>query len=120
MRKFNIYDRSFELAVKICAFVNTLENTLTTREFIKQVIRSSASIGANLEEADGALTRRDFINKLGISRREARGTGYWLRLLRKTCPPASESLKKELDHLINESREILLILSAIINSSKQK
>ena len=83
-------------------------------EYGKQLIRSSGSIGANLEEADGTLTKKDFINKMAIARREARESKYWLRLIQQVnrleCP--------ELVTLIGEANELVLILSAIINKVK--
>lgn len=88
-------------------------------EYGRQLIRSSGSIGANIEEADGALTKKDFINKIGISRREAKESRHWLRLIKTVVTPHDESDRKELDWLINESTELLLILSSIIKKTQE-
>ena len=97
---------------------NQLPLTQTTREYSKQLIRASGSVGSNLEEADGALTRKDFINKIGISRREARESRYWLKLLEATTNFTDKTIGDEIRWLINESKEIMLILSSIIKNTK--
>ncbi|RYD71408.1 MAG: four helix bundle protein, partial [Sphingobacteriales bacterium] len=81
---------------------------------IKQLLRSGVSIGANVEEAIGAQTKKDFIAKISISYKEARETKYWLRLLRD-----SEFLKpNEADLLLTDIEEILKILAQILKTSK--
>ena len=81
-------------------------------EFIlsKQVVRSGTSIGANVEEAIAAQSRKDFISKMSISSKEARETNYWLRLLRdsKLCGDLA------LSDLLKESEEIIKILTSIV------
>ena len=67
-KDYNIYERSFEFAVRVSKLLKKCPRDDVSREHFRQLIRSSGSIGANLEEADGALTRKDFINKVGISR----------------------------------------------------
>jgi four helix bundle protein len=86
------------------------------RDLCTQLLRSGTSIGANVEEAIGGSSRKDFIHKLEISYREARETRYWLRLLKE-----AELLDEKLAvSFISDCEEILKILSAIINSSKIK
>lgn len=80
-----------------------------------QLLRSGTSIGANIEEAIGGSSRKDFIYKLEIAYREARETKYWLRLLKE-----AELLDSKLaDSFIVDCEEILKILAAILNSSKK-
>lgn len=117
-RKIDIGDRSLEFAMMVGKFVLRIPQNQLSKEYCRQLIRSSASIGANIEEADGALTRKDFINKLGISRREARETRYWFRLIKKTEIINNSNVLQELDLLICEAKELLLILSAIIKNSR--
>ena len=87
-------------------------------EFIlsKQVVRSGTSIGANVEEATAGQSRKDFISKMAISSKEARETNYWLRLLRDS------QLCKDIDYtnLINESEEIIKILTSIVKTSQRE
>ena len=78
----------------------------------KQLLRSGTSIGANVEEATAAQSKKDFISKMSIALKEARETNYWLRLLKRTG-----FIKK--DNLINESSEIMNILGAIIRTSRK-
>ena len=91
---------------------------LKQNEFVlsKQIIRSGTSIGANLEEALAGQSRKDFISKMAISSKEARETNYWLRLLRDS------QLCKGIDYtkLINESDEIVKILTSIVNTSQKE
>src|SRR3989339_1001591 len=82
-KKYDIKDRALEFAASVAIFIYKLPRNQLSIEYGRQLIRSSASIGANLEEADGTLTKKDFINKIAISRREARESRYWLRLIQK-------------------------------------
>ena len=107
-KDFDIYDRAFKFAVRTAKIIDQLPLTQTTREYSKQLIRASGSIGANLEEADGALTRKDFINKIGISRREARESRHWLKLLEATVNFANKMIEDEIRWLINEARKSCL------------
>ena len=79
-----------------------------------QILDSGTSIGANVEEAIGGASRKDFINKMQIAYKEARETKYWLRLLKE-----GELIEKKLaDSFLKDCEEILRILTAILNSSK--
>ena len=82
----------------------------------KQIMRSGTSIGANTEEASAAQSRKDFISKMSIASKEARETNYWLRLLRDS------DLCDDIDYrkLIDESKEIIRILTAIVKTTSKK
>src|SRR3989339_2080033 len=110
-----IQDRTLEFGVEILRFADKLPKTVAGAVIAKQVIRSGTSIGANMEEADGAASKKDFINKVIISRKEARETRYWLRLIKK-----AQIIYKEdnLDDLIQESHELMKILSSIANKAR--
>ena len=83
-------------------------------ELGKQLLLSGTSIGANIEEASAAQSRKDFISKMTIASKEARETLYWLRLLRdsKICT------EKELKSTIDESHEIINMLTAIVKTTQ--
>ena len=81
----------------------------------RQLINAGTSVGANYEEADGALTKKDFINKVCISRKEAKEVRYWLRVVSNTYLQ-----EKEIAADIIEAEEIICILSAIIRNSQAK
>jgi four helix bundle protein len=78
-----ILELSFEFSIQI---INLYKQLVDKKEFVlsKQLLRSGTSIGANVEEAIAAQSRKDFINKLSIASKEARETRYWLRLLQKS------------------------------------
>ena len=84
-----------------------------THRLCNQLVGAGTSIGANLEEADGSITKRDFLNKVAIARKEAKETKYWLRLIE------SKYLRNGLVSAdIGEVQEIINILSAIISKTK--
>ncbi|MBN2627789.1 MAG: four helix bundle protein [Spirochaetales bacterium] len=83
--------------------------------FANQLVKSGTSVGANLEEAQGGQSRRDFIAKMSISLKESLETVYWLRLLRHTKILG----EKELDPIIGEANEITSIITAILKSTKK-
>ncbi len=119
-KKYDIYDRAFRFAARTAKFLQAVPKSLTITEYQKQLIRSSGSIGANLEEADGTLSRKDFVNRVAIARREARESRHWLRLIQETAVIQDEKTKAELTALVQESMEILLILSSIIRKTQEK
>ena len=118
-KQFDIYNRVFDFAVKTVKFLDKLPKSTASFEYSKQLIRSSGSIGANLEEADGALSRKDFVNKLGIARKEAKESKHWLRLIESTSSIKGQDLKEEMSWLIQENTEIMLILNSIITKTKE-
>jgi len=120
MTKYDIRDRALEFAVSCAKLTKHLVRSQMSMEYSKQLIRASASIGANIEEADGAISRRDFVNKMAIARREARESRYWLRLIHRVdiCP--DQTTEQESIKLAKEAEEILLILSAIVNKTRDK
>lgn len=88
------------------------------REFVlsKQILRSGTSIGANVEEAIGGQSKRDFLSKMGIAYKEARETHYWLRLLR-------DSGILDVAHansVIDDCEELLKLSGSIIRTTKTK
>lgn len=115
-----IQERTLEFGVKIIKFADKLPKSPAGSVIVKQVIRSGTSVGANMEEADGASSKKDFINKVTIARKEARETRYWLRLVKKAELIHNVNNKQELEGLIKESHELMKILSAIVNKAKVK
>ncbi len=112
---YNLEERTFLFAKDVRLFVKTLPKTTANFEDSKQVIRSSDSVGANYREANEALSKKDFQMRMKISRKEAKETIYWLRLIDETNKlPDTEAAKR----LIQEAVELKKILSAIIEKSK--
>ena len=109
-----IVNKSFYFAVKTVRIYQKL--TLEKREFVlsKQLLKSGTSIGANVEEAVGGFSRKDFIAKLQIAYKEARETKYWLKLLLAT----GYVNKPDIETMDNDLNEITKILVSILNTSK--
>ena len=110
--KFDIKERSFEFSVQIIELYKYLQKDKKEYMLGKQLLRSGTSIGANVEEATAAQSKKDFIAKMSISLKEARETNYWLRLLKRTG-----YIQK--NEMIKESEEIMNILGAIIRTSRK-
>ena len=91
--------------------VNLFVQLKKENEFIisKQILRSATSIGANVEEAIAAQSRKDFIHKMSIASKEARETKYWLRLLDKSnlTQIAVDNYLIEIEHIINIITKII-------------
>jgi four helix bundle protein len=115
MKENVIQKKSFDFAVRI---VNAYKYLQTEKkEFVlsKQILRSGTSIGANVEEAIGGQSKKDFIAKTSISYKEARETIYWIKLL-----VATGYLEKDLaQSLLDDAEELSKILSSILLTSKQ-
>ena len=112
---FEIRERTFQFAVRVTKLVRQMPRTLDAVEIGRQLIRSGTSVGANVEEAHGAESQRDFVHKMSIARKEARESRYWLRLVQ-----ASFLDSEETKALLQESDELVRILSAIISTAKKK
>jgi four helix bundle protein len=80
----------------------------------KQLLRSGTSIGANIEEAVGGVSKKEFIVKMAIAYKEARETKYWLRLLQATDYLTNEQFTP----IVENCDELLKILYSIINTSR--
>ena len=112
--KYDLEERTTKFSeeiIDLCKLVN--RNTITI-PILDQLIRSATSIGANYFEANGAASKKDFKNKITISRKEARETQYWLRLLAKS----EETVRNDCRRLWKESQELTLIFSKIALSTK--
>ncbi len=109
-----IQEKSFSFALSIISLYKKLQEE---GEYIisKQILRSATSIGANVEEAIAGQSRKDFVNKLSISLKEARETRYWLRLLQE-----SELTKIDVLDYQKEAFEIINVLSAIVKTTKSR
>ena len=112
----DIKERTFEFSLRIINLVQHLPENTIGRTLGKQVLRSGTSVGANVEEAESAYTKDDFIYKMNISLKEARETHYWLRLIMK-----SKLVKpNRLESITTESEELKKILGAIVSKARGK
>lgn len=108
-------ERVFRFACSVMEMHRWLwRNEPSLRHASSQASSAATSIGANLEEADAAQSRADFISKCSISLKEARESRYWLRILNRILQQESISL------LIHESTELIAILTTIIKRTREK
>jgi four helix bundle protein len=110
-----IQQKSYTFAIKIIGLYKYLVETKKEYILSKQLLRSGTSIGANIEEALGGQSKKDFISKLSIDYKEARETKYWLSLLRE----AKYMNQRELSPVFEDCEEILKILGKIQKTSKE-
>ncbi|MDQ1096125.1 MULTISPECIES: four helix bundle protein [Chryseobacterium] len=105
--------KTFDFALNIIQFYIQCKSM---NEFIlsKQILRCGTSIGANVEEAIAAQSKKDFISKLSIANKEARETKYWLRLYE-----SSNLIEIETDSYLQEIESIINILTKIIKTSSE-
>ncbi len=112
---YDLEERTFRFAKAVSDFIKLLPKSLSNMEYSKQLIRSSSSIGANYIEANEALGKKDFKMRVRISRKEAKESAYWLRLIVETN---NEKQAKEGKELYNEATELKKILSSILLKSE--
>jgi four helix bundle protein len=111
-----VQDKSFRFAVQIVGYIRRQPKDPVNLVLTRQLLRSGTSIGANVEEALGGQSSKDFISKLAIAAKEAREAGYWLRLIRETRPHNHP----ELDRLLAECGELVKMLNSIILTTRSK
>jgi len=114
-RVYDLEERTFMFAKSVRLFVKSLPRTIANIEDVKQLIRSSGSVGANYLEANEALSRKDFLMRIKISRKEAKESHYWLKLIHETNQLPESA---EVERLMQESSELTKILSAIAEKSR--
>ncbi|MCM8820547.1 MAG: four helix bundle protein [Candidatus Omnitrophica bacterium] len=90
-KEYDLGERTLRLAKRVIKYVNRLTKTLTNMETGKQLVKSATSTGANYIEAENFLSKRDFVMRIKISRKEARETVYWLTL---SNPLKGQNLQK--------------------------
>ncbi len=110
---FDIKERTFQFGVRVVRLANKLPSSISGVEIARQLIRAGTSIGSNMEEADAAVSKRDFVNGVRISRKEARESRYWLSIINA----AGLLSDAEVPAMIQESSELVRILSGIVRSS---
>ena len=108
-----ILEMSFEFSLKI---IDLYKKLIDKKEFVisKQLLKSGTSIGANVEEAIAAQSRKDFISKMSIASKEARETRYWLRLLDK-----SKLVDINYSEYLNAVEHIINVLTKIVKTSQE-
>lgn len=106
----DLVKRTFDFAVMVRRFVDQLPKSVSTYEDARQLVRSSGSVAANYLEAQEGLSRKDFFYRIKVSRKEARETGLWLRLI--NCGPKNDLVVAQ-EKLATEADELKRIFSTI-------
>ncbi len=114
-KTYDLEERTLEFAKSVRLFVKQLPKSTANVEDGKQVIRSSGSVGANYIEANEALSKKDFIFRIKICRKEAKESRYWLRLI---DTDNSKTLTGQCQKLAKESQELMNIFGAILHKSQ--
>lgn len=109
-KKYDLEDRTLLFAKQIRSFANKAPKNLNNSEDLPQLIRSSGSVGANYIEANEAISKKDFIHRIKISRKEAKESLFWLKLIEVN----NSQLEEERLALIAEATELMFILSSIM------
>jgi len=112
-KHYDLEDRTEKFAIAVIEFSTKLPHNIANTELISQVVRSAGSIGANYIEANEALSKKDFANRIKISRKEAKETRYRLKLISS----ANIQLETKTQPLIQESTELMDIFGAILIKS---
>jgi len=115
-QKYDLEERTAKFGKNIIEFLSKIPKNSITNPLISQLVRAGTSIGANYCEADEANSRKDFINKIAIAKKETKETKYWLKIISHTVP----EFELEANKLWQEAQELNLIFAAIIRSSKNK
>lgn len=114
-KQYDLEERTFVFARQVRIFIKKLPRTIAITEDAKQLIRSSGSIGANYIEANEAISKKDFLLRIKICRKEAKESRYWLQLIDVN---ENNGLKKERQLLSKEAGELMMIFSSIMGKAQ--
>lgn len=115
LNNYDLEERTQKFGEKIIDFAKLMPKNVIMLPIINQLVRAGTSIGANYMEANGADSKKDFVHKIGISKREARETKHWLRMAVK----GESSLTESARILWREAEELNLIFSKIIRTCRK-
>lgn len=110
---FDLTDRTYAFARDVRKFVRRVPKDVCNIEDVKQLVKSSGSVGANYIEANEALSRKDFFYRIKLCRKESKETAYWLRLLYLFGKNELEEIRA---HFKSEADELIKIFSTIAKS----
>ena len=114
-KQYDLEDRTFLFAKNVRTFVKKLPKTIANIEDSKQLVRASGSVGANYIEANESLSKKDFVYRIKICRKESKESGYFLRLV---DTDNNSNLEDERKTLIQEATELMKIFGSIITKSE--
>lgn len=114
MNESILSEKTYAFAIRVVRMYQHLSQQDKGFPLFKQVLGSRTSIGANVEEALGGISKKDFVDKLSVAYKEARETKYWLRLLKDTAYISEEAFQS----MFADCEELLKLLYVIIQKSK--
>ena len=114
-KQYDLEEGTYEYARDVRAWVRKLPRTLSNIEDARQLINASGSVGSNYIEANEALSKKDFVMRIKISRKEAKESGYWLRLI---YGDGKQDLEASRTALMQEASELTSIFGAIIRKAE--
>lgn len=115
--KYDLEERTLIFSKNLIIFLNICPKNIITIPLIDQGLRAGTSIGANYREANGASSKKDFLNKIFICKKEAKEALYWLELLNDAL--VDEKQKENCQNLRQESKEFILIFGKISSNTKE-
>ena len=114
-KPYDLEERTFQFAKEVREFIKTLKRTIANIEDSKQIVRSSGSVGANYIEANESFSKKDFVFRAKICRKEAKESVYWLKLFQETNELTNHDL---VNSLIQEADELKKMFSSMIEKTK--
>jgi four helix bundle protein len=114
-KRYDLEERTLDFAKKVRLFIKIVPKTITNFEDLKQLVRSSGSVGANYIEANESLSKKDFLFRVKIAKKETKETKFWLELIDLKN---NKELEKTRIFLINETMELMKIFGSIIEKAK--
>ena len=116
IKKYDLEERTAKFGEEIIALCKRIRRSHITDPLVNQLVRSATSVGANYMEANGASSRRDFVNKIFICKKEAQETKHWLRMLASCHSDYAADVRR----LWKESQELTLIFQKICSSARSR
>lgn len=115
-KSYDLEERTAKFGERVILLARKIPKTAVNIPIISQFVSAGTSVGSNYCEADNAESKNDFKHKIGICKKEAKEARYWLRIIATAEP----SLREEARELWQEAKELNLIFSSIVNSTKKK
>jgi four helix bundle protein len=112
----DIHERIYKFVIRVINLTKHLSKNAQNDVIVRQLVKSATSMGANDQEADGAESKKDFIAKYSIVKKENKETNYWLKVVEDT----NSEIAPRIQELKQEGIELVKIISAIIISAKRK
>ncbi len=112
-QKFDLEERTAKFGIAVIDFCRTIGENSITRPLIVQLVRAGTSVGANYCEANDAESKKDFVHKIGICKKESRESMHWFHMIGSAVPESRDKARK----LWQEAKELNLIFAAIMKSA---